>query len=56
MRLLSGATFDLQVILLPIAPESKLFYNCMLTNFNLSIYDIVTKDCALFCVARGPRT
>lgn len=39
-----AACFDLQQIIhLPIAADSKLFYHIRLTNFNLTAYDIRTK-------------
>lgn len=42
------ATFDLQqVIYLPISKESAIFYKRRLSNFNLTFYNISTKDC--FC-------
>lgn len=48
------ATFDLQqVILLPIAPVSQLFYHRRLTNYNLTIYDIKNKDCTCFVWHEG---
>lgn len=48
------ATFDLQqVILLPIAAESQLFYHRRLTNYNLSVYGIATKDCNCFVWHEG---
>lgn len=46
--------FDLQqVILLPTAADSKLFYSRRLTNYNLTVYDITSKDCASFVWHEG---
>lgn len=46
--------FDLQqVILLPIAADSKLFYHRRLTHFNLTIYDVATRDCSCYVWHEG---
>lgn len=48
------ACFDLQqVILLPIAADSKFFYSRRPTNYNLTVYDITSKDCASFVWREG---
>lgn len=48
------AAFDLQqIILFHIAPDSKLFYHRRLTNFNLTIYNINSKECSCYVWHEG---
>lgn len=53
-KVVKCATFDLQqVIYLPKSNESALFYKRRLSNFNLTFYDVVSKDCHCFTWHEG---